>query len=285
MDEGVFFRYRRLARRLEGWLTLDAACFLDFCDGVQKREGIVGHIFEIGVHHGRTTVLLGLFVRPGNERLIVNDIFDLQHFNISTSGFGSEKIFLKNLRVSLPDLGCLSVIKKPSASLTLEETTEACRIFVIDGGHTAEETLSDLETARRAILPRGLIMVDDYANMEFAGVSEGICRFLQRREEIVPWAYCFNQMFLVSREQAAFYNDQLDSSAFRDFCRRHRYIGKRVRYFGRDMLLLRKVVGLSRLIHAAESLARKNPRAFEIIKSSPALSLLRSLYQKLYRPH
>jgi hypothetical protein len=284
MNESAFPRYKRLSRRIEGWLPLDAACFLHYCDGEQKRKEIVGNIFEIGVHHGRTTALLGLLIREAKERLIVNDIFDLQQFNVSTSGFGSEPIFQMNMRMCFSDTSFMTVIKKPSSALTREDTTDNCRIFIIDGGHTAEETLSDLETARRALAPRGLIMIDDYINMEFPGVSEGICRFLLAQEEIVPWVYGFNELFLVTREAIEFYNSLLVSNAFEVLCRRHHYIQKRVQFFGREILLLRKAAGLNQLIFLAEAQARKHPEVLEKIKSAPGFSWVRRLYQGLYRP-
>ena len=284
MNPNGFSRYKRLARKIEGWLNLDAACFLDYCDGEQKQAGIVGNIFEIGVHHGRTTVLLGLLIRQGEERLIVNDIFNLQQLNISTSGCGSEDIFFRNLDACLPSTEFLTVIKKPSSALTGQDTTDNCRIFVIDGGHTAEETLSDLETARRALAPRGLIMIDDYFNSEFIGVSEGVCRFLIQQETIVPWVYGFNEMFLVRRDALEFYDSLLLSPSFEEFCHRRRYIRKGVKFFGREIFMLRKAAGLNRLIYLAESRARKHPDVFGKIKSSPGFAWLRKLYQGLYRP-
>jgi hypothetical protein len=283
MNPEVFSRYKRAARKIEGWLPLDAACLLAYCGEYQSRAGVEGNIFEIGVHHGRTSVLLGLLLASG-ERLIVNDIFELQQFNISTSGFGSEGIFQRNMGRCFEKLDFLTVIKKPSSALTSEDTTGNCRIFAIDGGHTAEETLADLETARRALAPRGLVMIDDYINMEFPGVSEGICRFLLKQEKIVPWAYGFNQLFMVSREAIEFYDALLVSPAFHEFCRQRGYIRKIVKFFGRDLLLLRKAAGLSRLIYLAELRARKHPEVFEKIKSAPGFSWLRRLYQGLYRP-
>ncbi len=283
MNADVFSRYKRIAPKLEGWLPLDAAGFLHRCSEHQRRAGVSGNLCEIGVHHGRTSVLLGMLLAPG-ERLIVNDIFDLQQFNISTSGFGSEKNFLRNMGRCFKDLGFLTVIKKPSSDLALEETTDRCRIFVIDGGHTAEEAYSDLSTARRALLEQGLIMIDDYYNPEFPGVSEGVCRFMSEHREIIPWAFCFNQLFLIRRAASTFFDDLIDSELFGAYCREERLVQQRRKYFGRDLLILRKLGWVSNLIHRAEMKARLRPELFIKIKGGAGYSWLRRLYQRWYRP-
>lgn len=268
---------------MEGWLPLDAARFLHCCSEYQRRVGVSGNLCEIGVHRGRTSVLLGMLLAPG-ERLIVNDIFELQQFNISASGFGSEKNFLRNMGRCFKDLGFLTVIKKPSSDLVLGETTDRCRIFVIDGGHTAAETLGDLGTARRALLERGIIMIDDYFNADFPGVSEGVCRFLIGHDDFVPWVFCFNQLFLIRRSADAFFADLINSSSFAAYCGEQGIVQQRRKYFGRDLLILRKLGWASDLIHRAEIKARLRPELFIQIKGGAGYSWLRRLYQRWYRP-
>jgi len=280
----TFKDYLKASRKLEGWLDTDAARVIDYCNLLQEKAGITGNICEIGVHHGRTTVLLGTFIKPEKERLIVNDIFDLQQFNISVSGYGSEKIFLRNLTDFFETLDFLTVIKKPSSELTVEETTGDCRIFVIDGGHTAEETLTDMRTAFRALGEKGIIIIDDYFTFEFPGVSEGVCRFLFEEEGLVPWIYCFKQMLLIKKAAVEFYEDLLEKHDFDSFCRAHRFVIQRKLFFGQNIRVLRKPNRLQYLIHLVEMKARRRPDLFNRIKGSPGFSWLRTLYQKFYTP-
>lgn len=280
----TFGDYSKAIKKIEGFVDIHAARVIDYLNSLQKAGGVAGNIFEIGVHHGRTTVLLATFIKPGGERLIVNDVFDLQQFNVSTSGYGSEKIFLRNISRYFKQRDFLTVLKKPSQNLTPQETTDKCRMFVIDGGHTAEETCSDLKTARRALLERGVIIVDDYFYPEFPGVSEGICRFLIENKEIVPWMHCFNHLFLLKKSAVNSYDDLLVKERFDVFCRKNRYIIKRKTFFGRELLIVLKSSLLQNLIHRVETQARKNPALFSRLKGSPGFAWLRKLYLLLYRP-
>ena len=51
------------------------------------------------------------------------------------------------------------------------------RFFSIDGGHLSHIVKHDLETAALSITDGGVIILDDYFNPEFPGVSEGTNRY------------------------------------------------------------------------------------------------------------
>jgi hypothetical protein len=51
--------------------------------------GVVGDLFEIGVHHGRSALLLSHMARTG-EWVRVCDLFGAQSDNVSSSGGGTE---------------------------------------------------------------------------------------------------------------------------------------------------------------------------------------------------
>lgn len=165
---------------MEGFLELNTARVIDYVNGLQEKGDLVGNIFEIGVQHGRTTILLASFIKPGRERLIVNDLFDLQNLNVSSSGCGSEKLFLRNISRFFKRRDFLTILKKPSQELDLQETTTRCRIFVIDGGHTAEETSADLETARRALLEGGVLSSTTIFPLNFPAFRRVSVSFLLR---------------------------------------------------------------------------------------------------------
>jgi len=65
----------------------------------------------------------------------------------------------------------------------------------IDGLHTAEGTYSDMKLCAEAVVPGGLVALDDYFNQRFPGVSEGALLFEQRHPGVLtPVAVGFNKV-------------------------------------------------------------------------------------------
>src|SRR5882672_6058091 len=125
--------FLRSTAGVKGWFfPIDASLF-GVVDEIQKMEGVRGNLFEIGVHHGKSTVLLARSVQP-QEVLGVCDIFEDQGLNRDASGKGDKEIFLGHMR-SLGKIEAqnLKVFSKSSAELTVADTSSACRFFHIDG--------------------------------------------------------------------------------------------------------------------------------------------------------
>ncbi len=235
-----FNNYKKISKKIDGWFDIDAARIFYYLNSIQKKENISGNIFEIGVHHGKSSLLLGMFIDPDNNKLIVNDIFDQQEHNISKSGFGSEQIFKKNFKKFFKTENGLEIIVKPSNKLTLNDTTNECIFFSIDGGHSSEETYIDLVTAKNAISKEGMIAIDDYFNSGFPGVSEGVCRFLIENEDIVPWIYCFNKMILIRKDMLTKYDEILKRNNFDQFCYKNNFFIDKVTFFANDVMIFKK---------------------------------------------
>jgi hypothetical protein len=77
--------YLNATQHVEGWLfPIDAHLFA-MVDAMQKRMNICGNLFEIGVHHGKTTILLA-HLASSHELVGVCDVFDRQELNVDGSG-------------------------------------------------------------------------------------------------------------------------------------------------------------------------------------------------------
>ena len=109
----------RRTRRVEGWFSAEAAALFGLLDEAQRAAGVEGHLFEIGVHHGRSAVLLSQLARPG-ERLGVCDLFGEQSQNVSASGGGDRAIFERNIAALAPGFDRLDVFATASDELTPE---------------------------------------------------------------------------------------------------------------------------------------------------------------------
>lgn len=175
--------YLASTKDVEGWFfPIDAYAFAMF-DDIQKLEKISGNVFEIGVHHGKTAVFLGRMANV-DEIVGVCDVFGAQQDNVDRSGEGSRDLFLANMRAhTAVPAERLSVFEKRSSTLTADETTTRCRFFHIDGGHRSEDVFADLVTADRAVLPDGVIALDDVFNSNWPGVGEGFYNFIASRPD------------------------------------------------------------------------------------------------------
>ena len=191
---------------VEGWFfPVDAYAFAMF-DEIQKREGISGNLFEVGVHHGKTAIFLARAAADG-EIVGVCDVFENQEANVDHSGEGSRDLFLANMRThaNLP-VERLAIFSKRSASLTSDETTTKCRFFHIDGGHRPEDVFADLVTADRALSPEGVLSIDDLFNANWPGVSEGFYSFhTTRPDAFVPIFIGGNKVFFTRPDAAQRY--------------------------------------------------------------------------------
>lgn len=193
---------------VEGWFfPVDAQLFA-FIDHVQQERSITGNLYEIGVHHGKTALLLARFLHPG-EHLGVCDVFGNQDLNLDRSGEGSLGLFLRNVGTYTPlDPSDVAIHAKRSDALTEEETTTGCRIFHIDGGHQPEDVKNDLRVAIRALHRDGVVIVDDVFSSSWPGVAEGFFEFLlQNCTTLFPLLIGGNKVFLCRPESVEMYED------------------------------------------------------------------------------
>lgn len=184
-------------------------------NALQRRAGVHGDLFEIGAHHGKSTVMLASMADPSSETLGVCDIFGRQEANVSQSGSGDRRIFDANLLRHVRPLPPIRVFEVNSKELRAKEIGGAVRFFHIDGGHNADEALSDLELAAATLVDEGVIAVDDAFRADWPGVTEGIVRFLDHHGEFCPAVVAFNKLFLAKRRAAELYWE-LGNPALRD---------------------------------------------------------------------
>jgi hypothetical protein len=227
--------YMAVMDQVEGWLSVPCARLLCLLHAAQRSQGVRGDLFEIGVHHGKSALLLSCFVDPATEWLLVNDLFAQQDRNISHSGAGDQSVFLDHFARLRPGFRSVRLFPGPSQQLSKRETGTNCRIFHIDGGHSAVETLMDLQTAAVATHEAGVIVIDDYFNQDFPAVSEGVNQFLRTNDSIRPFLLGFNKMYLCRRERLARYAESLPDpslmAAFSLGCRRIEFYGNPVMIF------------------------------------------------------
>ena len=105
-------------KKIEGWLG-----FVDYeiIKTLIRRQNefVSGPLVEIGVHHGKSLILMAKF--SNQDSLYAIDIFDDQKKNIDSSGFGlgdgGLKIFKRNLKKFEIDENRVIIDSRPSSEI------------------------------------------------------------------------------------------------------------------------------------------------------------------------
>jgi hypothetical protein len=209
----ALMRYLESHQEVEGWIHVTTAAALAEALWIQERQGVLGDVAEIGIHHGKSFIALALGMRGGEKGFAI-DLFEKQHLNSDGSGYGNREKFLSNLNQFAPGTS-VEIIAESSADIKGREEEyglRQIRLFSIDGGHTADLTWNDLMIAESTIVPEGLCILDDVLNAEWTGVITGLFRYLAGDPELVPFAMFPNKLFLCRRDWHEFYRDRLRES-------------------------------------------------------------------------
>lgn len=208
--------------KVEGWLTDGCTSIITKIAQAQKLFDIKGHVCEIGVYQGKLFILLYLLTRH-NENAVAIDIFeksdlniDLKTLNIDVNSVKLEQnTLIKNVEAFAKNTHKLRVIAENSTKISSDDIKNSVggevRLFSVDGGHSAFVTRNDLKIACKSICEGGVILLDDYFNPFWPGVSEGTNQFFFYDNEfgIVPFAIGGNKVFLTNSSYANKYIEYL----------------------------------------------------------------------------
>lgn len=208
---------------VEGWLVPTTAHIIATLVEEQTRLAIGGDLAEIGVHHGKSFLILANSIAAG-EKIFAIDVFEDQHKNLDKSGLGDRQIFLKNVDLHAPGIP-LEILQESSLDLSTigwpQRHANSIRFFSIDGSHTREATLNDLRIAQLTTKDGGIVAVDDILSPHWLGVISGLFDYLASGGELVPFAIIPDKL-LLSRGQGF-------TAAWRELIRNQygRFISKR----------------------------------------------------------
>lgn len=150
-------------------------------------------------------------MQEDREDAVAIDVFDDQHLNIDRSGKGDRAIFQSNILTFLGTGEKISIVQADSLSITVDVFTKLTnrkfRIFSIDGGHTISHVINDLNLAESTLDDYGMVVVDDFFDPGWPGVSEGMFRYWARGGRLRPFAYGDGKLFLSHRDAREDYYD------------------------------------------------------------------------------
>ncbi|ARF82450.1 class I SAM-dependent methyltransferase [Kitasatospora aureofaciens] len=165
---------------IPGWFFgLDRAAFSHLLSA-QTAAGITGDVLELGSYLGRSAVLLGDHLQPG-ERLTVCDLFDSEagdaenaaemtmsyRRTLTRSAFESNYLAFHS---ELPE-----IVQAPTSVLADGRIpADSCRFVHVDASHLYEHVSGDILVARSALAEDGLVALDDYRSEHTPGVSAAV---------------------------------------------------------------------------------------------------------------
>lgn len=201
MSDALLDRYCEEGfKHVDGWgVDRDLIELFIALDEFHALHGVRGTLCEIGVHHGRTLILLGLLKKAG-ERVVGVDLFEgAQEQNLDGSGSGSYAALVRNTKQHAPGID-FTLIAGNSFNLPATDLAQmnGCRFFHIDGGHYMEVVLNDLALAQTSLGVGGVIVVDDYWHSGFPEVQEAVHRYFLTSSNMkaVPFMVGRNKIFL-----------------------------------------------------------------------------------------
>jgi len=236
MDDKNFKKYCEYSSKIDGWFG--AKYLFAGLDQIQNSNNIWGDLFEIGVHHGKSALLMILLAKEG-ERFSCCDLFKNQGENKSRSGKGEKEIFYENLKKLFGEIPRnINIFDCNSSDLFYKPLKKNYRMFHIDGGHSFEETYSDLKLANSLSKEEGLIILDDYFNYRFPEVSEAITKsFMENKVDLVPVGIGKNKLVLCREDFHKFYLENMISEEIDYFKKlEEREMRKKKKFFGHEIV-------------------------------------------------
>lgn len=188
--------------KVGGWMLPRAMELFDSLNNIQIEKGINGDIMEIGTYHGKSAAVLGQFLRP-EEQFYACDTFT--GYNDIESNFRTSfEAFFATMT------GRNAIVRQMiSTDLTPELLdNKKFRIWHIDGLHSFEDTLADLELGAKMIGEHGVIIADDFLNQDWLGVGQAVNEFL-RTFDFCLVAQGSNKTFIVRKSDYQMYYDAL----------------------------------------------------------------------------
>lgn len=183
--------YSEAFTRIPGWFSLDAYMMMCLYHQLALPPG---DVLEIGVFQGLSAIGVAALRGP-NRRFFAIDSFRAAILNYEPSEIRER--FLKHMREFHNALDFMTLLEVRSNTLAPETFPTRFSLCHLDGDHTVEGVLHDLELSFAVLEDGGLLVMDDYYNPMFPGVSEALNRYqLAHPYHFRPLAYGIGKLIL-----------------------------------------------------------------------------------------
>ncbi|MCI0497943.1 MAG: class I SAM-dependent methyltransferase [Thermoplasmata archaeon] len=171
-----------LIHTVPGAFNVDDTSHFHLILSMQTHLGLEGDLLEIGSYHGRSSAVMARYLHP-SERLHICDAFQIETDD-RYENKPTVADLMANIRRVNRNLQEQNIVIHECLSNELElEPKQAFRFIHIDGGHSEEQTLFDLNLVKGHLCNKGIVAVDDYHHPEWPGVTPAIDRFLAENDD------------------------------------------------------------------------------------------------------
>lgn len=194
---------------IEGWFYWHDRMLFDVLLDAQPAPGT---LVELGAYLGRSAVIIGDHVRPG-ERFVVIDLFgdetpltahapdqanraENRHSYATLTRQRFESNYLA-LHESLPE-----VIQAPSGTVLTHVAPGSARFVHVDASHLYTRVAEDVRNTRAVLQSDGIVVFDDYSNPNQPGVAAAVWEAVVT-DGLVPFAVSPHKLYGTWGEPAA----------------------------------------------------------------------------------
>lgn len=182
-EESRFAEHRKASRDIKGWLHPQAAAMMAFLLDCQKNYGLQGGLMEIGVFHGRSATLLGLYGRSDETFVLCDIVYPAGVKEEIQAGTSAKCTFLEKQSFHI------------NVGFDLPSPEERFRFIHIDGNHSGTDITHELRLSDALLHPDGIICVDDFFNPVYPQITDAVLHYLRQN----PYGLT---MFLVGYNKA-----------------------------------------------------------------------------------
>lgn len=184
---------------IQGWFYPEDVRLFQALNVLQGQDGVTGDLLEIGVYHGKSSILLGYFPRE-DEHLVVCDLFEQSARTVANQAEAqcwysslSRELFENNylhFHDRLP-----VIVKCPSTHLMkVGKLSRTFRFIHIDGSHLYAIVKRDIRTAKALLRDSGIVAIDDYRSIHTPGVAAAAWEEIARGE-LIPFCLTPQKMY------------------------------------------------------------------------------------------
>lgn len=188
---------------IPGWFWwLDRHLFATVLD--LQKDSAAGTLVELGTYLGKSAVIIGDFIRPG-ERFVALDLFgrsdllddsaqaaankaETERSYTSLSRQEFERNYL-SLHDTLPD-----IVEGPSAEIVAHVEPASARFIHVDASHLYAHVAVDAQNVKTLLRPGGIVVFDDWRSEHTPGVSAAVWQAVFA-DGLIPIAVTANKFY------------------------------------------------------------------------------------------
>lgn len=163
---------------IKGWFFPSDRRIFSWLLARQTELGVHGNLVELGSYLGKSAVLIGDYVQPG-ETFTVLDLFEGQTDDADNAAeqAGSyatltEQRFVENYLRFHPQLP--TVVRDVSSVIVDRVPAGSCRFVHVDASHLYDHVSVDVDSARTLLAEQGIVAFDDYRSEHCPGVAAAV---------------------------------------------------------------------------------------------------------------